>query len=43
MGLISVKSEAILVDFYAPERSGQWYIVNDKVMGGMSNSDALKY
>ena len=36
---ISMQNEFILYDFNSPESSGKWYIVNDGVMGGLSESN----
>ncbi|SMO39917.1 Complex I intermediate-associated protein 30 (CIA30) [Saccharicrinis carchari] len=39
MGLMIPKGETTLFDFNSPETSGQWNIVNDGVMGGISQSN----
>ncbi|WP_430932662.1 CIA30 family protein [Saccharicrinis sp. 156] len=39
MGLFLIKGEKTLFDFGTPENSGDWKIVNDGVMGGLSKSD----
>ena len=31
-------NEYILFDFDDPDKSGKWYVVNDDVMGGVSQS-----
>lgn len=41
MGLILIKGEAILFDFSSSEKAGQWNIVNDGVMGGLSKSNMV--
>jgi NADH dehydrogenase [ubiquinone] 1 alpha subcomplex assembly factor 1 len=33
-----LSSQTLIYDFTTPESSGEWYIVNDDVMGGVSNS-----
>jgi hypothetical protein len=38
MSLAVVKGEKILYDFSAIPTSGKWYVVNDDVMGGVSDS-----
>ncbi|WP_010663768.1 CIA30 family protein [Marinilabilia salmonicolor] len=38
MGLILTNGETTLFDFDSPENSGNWQIVNDGVMGGLSES-----
>ena len=39
IGMFLVHGESILFDFDSEEKSGQWYIVNDGVMGGISESE----
>lgn len=41
MVLNIIDGEHTLYDFSTPERSGQWKIINDVVMGGVSNSSII--
>jgi monofunctional biosynthetic peptidoglycan transglycosylase len=41
VGWMLGKGEALLFDFSTPEKSGDWYTVNDVVMGGISKSDMI--
>jgi len=34
-----INAQTLIYDFLTPETSGKWYIVNDGVMGGVSNSE----
>jgi len=39
--LFMVKGEHVIYDFNSNETSGKWYIVNDGVMGGVSESNIV--
>lgn len=39
--LIMVKGESMLFDFNSKDTSGNWYLVNDDVMGGVSKSSMI--
>lgn len=41
MGLFIVNGEATLFDFSSPDNSGNWEVVNDGVMGGLSESEIV--
>lgn len=39
MALTMANGELLLFDFSSPEKSGDWYTINDDVMGGISQSN----
>lgn len=41
IGLAPIMGEYTLFDFNSADNSGQWYIVNDVVMGGLSKSNMV--
>jgi monofunctional biosynthetic peptidoglycan transglycosylase len=36
-----MSAQTLIFDFESPGTTGEWYIVNDDVMGGVSNSDII--